>query len=168
MSYEVAPWSADRVEDVTASCRGYVTRNRALGMFDCVDLLLRWRAAARDVRLGGVLAGELDHVCVDEYQDVNTLQVDLLTALCSPRGSAPTRSAGRRRRDTPSLCSTSKTPARRPDGFAWTPTRYRGSPHRSSRLRSSSMTALSQYLMENPPSSGFATGRSHRRCMTTW
>lgn len=50
--YEVAPWSADRVEDVAESCRGYVTRKRALGMFDCDDLLLHWRAAARDVRLG--------------------------------------------------------------------------------------------------------------------
>lgn len=78
--------------------------------------------------------------------------------------------------ERPRPCSTVEVPfcrvryatALRPDGSAWTPKRYRGSPHRSNRLRSSSMTALSQYLMENPPISGFATGRSHRRCMTTW
>ncbi len=78
---EVAPWTADRLEDVAAICRGYVARKRALGLLDFDDLLLHWRAAARDEHLGPALSAELDHVCVDEYQDVNALQVDLLAAL---------------------------------------------------------------------------------------
>ena len=34
-------------------------------------------------RLGRQLAGEIDHICVDEYQDVNALQVDVLRSLRS-------------------------------------------------------------------------------------
>jgi DNA helicase-2/ATP-dependent DNA helicase PcrA len=86
---EVAPWSADRLEPIAEICRAYVARKRTLGLLDFDDLLLHWRAAARDERLGAVLAAELDQVCVDEYQDVNALQVDLLAALCSPE-RAPT------------------------------------------------------------------------------
>jgi DNA helicase-2/ATP-dependent DNA helicase PcrA len=86
---QVAPWSADRVDDVAEICRGYVARKRALGLLDFDDLLLHWRAAARDEHLGPALADELDHVCVDEYQDVNALQVDLLAALCADRDHAP-------------------------------------------------------------------------------
>lgn len=85
----VAPWCSDRVDDVAEICRGYVARKRALGLLDFDDLLLHWRAAARDERLGAVLAAELDHVCVDEYQDVNALQVDLLVALCAGRAEGP-------------------------------------------------------------------------------
>ena len=58
-----------------------MNRKRVLGLVDFDDLLLYWRAAAADDRLGPLLAGEIDHVCVDEYQDVNALQVDVLRAL---------------------------------------------------------------------------------------
>jgi DNA helicase-2/ATP-dependent DNA helicase PcrA len=78
---EVAPWCADQVEAVAAICRGYVQRKRALGLVDFDDLLLYWRAAALDDRLGPLLASEIDHICVDEYQDVNALQVEVLRAL---------------------------------------------------------------------------------------
>lgn len=78
---EVAPWSVDQVDAIASICRGYVNRKRSLGLVDFDDLLLFWRAAAADDRLGSQLAGEIDHVCVDEYQDVNALQVDLLRAL---------------------------------------------------------------------------------------
>ncbi|MFN7150781.1 MAG: ATP-dependent helicase, partial [Microthrixaceae bacterium] len=84
---QVAPWSADRVEEISEICRGYVARKRALGLLDFDDLLLYWRAAATDRQLGPVLAAEVDHVCVDEYQDVNALQVDLLAALCAADAS---------------------------------------------------------------------------------
>ncbi len=86
---QVAPWSADRVEEISEICRGYVARKRALGLLDFDDLLLYWRAAATDERLGPVLAAEVDHICVDEYQDVNALQVDLLAALCAAEGPSP-------------------------------------------------------------------------------
>lgn len=78
---DVAPWSADDLDAITAICRGYVARKRALGVLDFDDLLLWWRAAASDDRLGRDLAAAYDHVLVDEYQDVNTLQVDVLRAL---------------------------------------------------------------------------------------
>ena len=78
---ETTPWCDDLVEPIAEICRGYVTRKRAMGLLDFDDLLLFWRAAARDERLGRRLSAEFDHVCVDEYQDVNALQVDLVQAL---------------------------------------------------------------------------------------
>ena len=75
------PWAADRVDDVAALCRGYVARKRALGLLDFDDLLLHWRAAVLDPSVGPGLRESLDHVLVDEYQDVNALQVDVLAAL---------------------------------------------------------------------------------------
>ena len=86
---DVAPWTADRLEDIAVICRGYVARKRSLGLLDFDDLLLHWRAAASDEHLGPALAAELDHVCVDEYQDVNALQVDLLRALCTSGSDVP-------------------------------------------------------------------------------
>ncbi len=78
---EVAPWCADQIEPIASICRTYVNRKRVLGLVDFDDLLLYWRAAAADERLGPQLAAEIDHICVDEYQDVNALQVDVLRAL---------------------------------------------------------------------------------------
>src|SRR4051812_17572198 len=78
---EIAPWCVDQLEPIASICRGYVNRKRVLGLVDFDDLLLYWRAAAADDRLGPLLASEIDHICVDEYQDVNALQVDVLRAL---------------------------------------------------------------------------------------
>lgn len=78
---EVAPWANDVVEQIIEICRGYVASKRAGGMVDFDDLLLLWRAAALDDRLGLRLANSFDHILVDEYQDVNGLQVDILKAL---------------------------------------------------------------------------------------
>ena len=78
---EVAPWCADQLAPIASICRAYVNRKRVLGLVDFDDLLLYWRAAAADDQLGPVLASDIDHVCVDEYQDVNALQVDVLRAL---------------------------------------------------------------------------------------
>lgn len=78
---EVAPWCVDLVEPIARICRGYVERKRTLGLLDFDDLLLYWRAAAADDRLGTALGGELEHICVDEYQDVNALQVDIVAEL---------------------------------------------------------------------------------------
>jgi DNA helicase-2/ATP-dependent DNA helicase PcrA len=76
-----APWAAEVVDDITDVCRDYVDRKRALGLLDFDDLLLWYRAALRDDVLGPRIARAFDHVLVDEYQDVNTLQVDVLVAL---------------------------------------------------------------------------------------
>jgi DNA helicase II / ATP-dependent DNA helicase PcrA len=78
---EIAPWAEDCVEEISEICRGYVRRKRSAGLVDLDDLLLFWRAAVQDDHLGPRLAGSLDHVLVDEYQDVNGLQVDILTGL---------------------------------------------------------------------------------------
>jgi DNA helicase-2/ATP-dependent DNA helicase PcrA len=78
---EVAPWANDVADQMVEICRAYVKRKRAGGMLDFDDLLLLWRSAVLDDHLGPRLAGALDHVLVDEYQDVNGLQVDVLRAL---------------------------------------------------------------------------------------
>ena len=78
---EMAPWAEDCIDAISEICRGYVRRKRSAGLVDLDDLLLLWRAAVQDDRLGPRLAGALDHVLVDEYQDVNELQVDILTGL---------------------------------------------------------------------------------------
>ncbi|MFZ0664710.1 MAG: ATP-dependent helicase [Acidimicrobiales bacterium] len=77
----VAPWANDVVDQIIEICRGYVASKRSGGMLDFDDLLLLWRAAAQDDRLGVRLASSFDHILVDEYQDVNGLQVDILKAL---------------------------------------------------------------------------------------
>jgi DNA helicase-2/ATP-dependent DNA helicase PcrA len=76
-----APWAIDVKDEIAEVCRGYVDRKRALGLLDFDDLLLWHRAALVDDGLGPRLAGAFDHVLVDEYQDVNELQVDILRAL---------------------------------------------------------------------------------------
>jgi DNA helicase-2/ATP-dependent DNA helicase PcrA len=78
---DLAPWCADRVDTIAELCRAYVARKQALGLLDFDDLLLWWRAAVLDERLGPRLASSFDHVLVDEYQDVNALQVDVLHGL---------------------------------------------------------------------------------------
>ena len=78
---DVAPWCATDAEDVAAILRTFVERKRACGLLDFDDLLLLWRAAVRDDVLGPVLGDDIDHVLVDEYQDVNALQVDIVRGL---------------------------------------------------------------------------------------
>ncbi len=63
-------------------------------MLDLDDLLLYWRALTADELIGAQLASAFDHVLVDEYQDVNGLQVDIVANLRAGNDSAD----GRRRR----------------------------------------------------------------------
>ena len=62
-------------------CKAYIARKRRLGLLDFDDLLLHWRQALRDDLVGRSLGGLYDHVLVDEYQDVNALQVEVLQLL---------------------------------------------------------------------------------------
>jgi DNA helicase-2/ATP-dependent DNA helicase PcrA len=80
---ETAPWAADLVEPVAGVIKAYVARKRSRALLDFDDLLLYWRAAVRDEVLGRRLAGLFDAVLVDEYQDVNQLQVDIVRGLCA-------------------------------------------------------------------------------------
>lgn len=75
------PWVEDHREAISALFREYTARKKALGVIDLDDLLLMWRALARDEVIGPRLASSFDHVLIDEYQDVNGLQVDLARAL---------------------------------------------------------------------------------------
>lgn len=76
-----APWCAEVLEPIAEICRTYVSRKQRLGLLDFDDLLLYWRQALRTDGVGRQLANAFDHVLVDEYQDVNALQVELLQLL---------------------------------------------------------------------------------------
>ena len=75
------PWCAPHKGEIAKLFRDYVAHKRAHALVDFDDLLLYWRAALRAPHLGEQLAGAFDHVLVDEYQDVNALQVDIVLAL---------------------------------------------------------------------------------------
>jgi DNA helicase II / ATP-dependent DNA helicase PcrA len=75
------PWCAEHADALAGLFRGYTARKRALGVLDLDDLLVFWRALACDASAGPRLAAGFDHVLVDEYQDVNELQVAIVHAL---------------------------------------------------------------------------------------
>ena len=75
------PWCLDDVGPLRTIFTAYTERKRAQHLLDLEDLLLYWRAAVRDPTVGPVLAGQFDHVLVDEYQDTNLVQADILRAL---------------------------------------------------------------------------------------
>ena len=78
---ESFPWCEEHRDDIAALFKAYTARKRALGVIDLDDLLLYWRALAADEVVGPDLDGRFDHVLIDEYQDVNGLQVDIVRAL---------------------------------------------------------------------------------------
>lgn len=75
------PWIEEHGDALAGIFRAYTARKRALGVLDLDDLLLFWRALARDEVAGPRIADAFDHVLVDEYQDVNGLQVDIVRGL---------------------------------------------------------------------------------------
>lgn len=77
----VFPWCEEHGEDLAALFKAYTARKRALGVVDLDDLLLYWRALATDEVIGAELEARFDHVLIDEYQDVNGLQVDIVRML---------------------------------------------------------------------------------------
>jgi DNA helicase II / ATP-dependent DNA helicase PcrA len=78
---ESFPWCAEHREALAETFRAYGARKRALGLVDLDDLLVYWRALAADEVIGPRMAGAFEHVLVDEYQDVNGLQVDIVRSL---------------------------------------------------------------------------------------
>jgi DNA helicase-2/ATP-dependent DNA helicase PcrA len=79
------PWCEQHGEAMAALFKAYTARKRALGVLDLDDLLLYWRALAGDELIGPTMEGAFDHLLIDEYQDVNGLQVDIVRALRSKR-----------------------------------------------------------------------------------
>jgi DNA helicase-2/ATP-dependent DNA helicase PcrA len=75
------PWCEDHVDAIAALSKAYTARKRALGVIDLDDLLLYWRALAADEVIGEAMGAAFDHVLIDEYQDVNRLQVDIVLGL---------------------------------------------------------------------------------------
>jgi DNA helicase-2/ATP-dependent DNA helicase PcrA len=78
---ESTPWCVEHHDDVATLFRAFVTRKQSLRLLDFDDLLLFWRTAVQHDVLGRRLEGAFDHVLVDEFQDVNLLQLDILRAL---------------------------------------------------------------------------------------
>jgi len=78
---EAFPWCEEHVEAMATLFKAYTTRKRSLGVLDLDDLLLYWRALAADEVIGRVIEDAFDHVLIDEYQDVNGLQVDMVRAI---------------------------------------------------------------------------------------
>jgi DNA helicase-2/ATP-dependent DNA helicase PcrA len=75
------PWCEEHREAIGALFKAYTARKRALGVVDLDDLLLYWRALVADEVVGPELERRFDHVLIDEYQDVNGLQVDIVRGL---------------------------------------------------------------------------------------
>jgi ATP-dependent DNA helicase UvrD/PcrA len=84
---EAFPWCAEFNDELAALFRAYTARKRELNALDLDDLLLYWHAAMSDERVGRRLARGYEHVLVDEYQDVNALQVGIVRALCREHGN---------------------------------------------------------------------------------
>jgi DNA helicase-2/ATP-dependent DNA helicase PcrA len=78
---ENTPWCAESFDEVASVFTAFVSRKRSLGLLDFDDLLLYWRVAAQDDVLGEELGAAYDHILVDEFQDVNLLQLDVLVGL---------------------------------------------------------------------------------------
>ncbi len=75
------PWCEEHVEAMAALFKAYTARKRTLGAIDLDDLLLYWRALAGDEVIGRAIEAGFDHVLIDEYQDVNGLQVEIVKGL---------------------------------------------------------------------------------------
>jgi DNA helicase II / ATP-dependent DNA helicase PcrA len=82
---EFFPWCDEHHQALAEIFRAYGARKRALGVLDLDDLLLYWRALVADQVIGPLIADDFDHVLVDEYQDVNGLQVDIVAGMRSTR-----------------------------------------------------------------------------------
>lgn len=82
---ECFPWCEEHGEALKEIFRSYHRRKREMGLLDFDDLLLYWQGLMRSDVLGRRIADDFDHVLVDEYQDVNGLQVDIVRGLCQTR-----------------------------------------------------------------------------------
>ena len=75
------PWIEPHTDAVLDVLKNYVARKRERGLLDFDDLLLYWRTLLDQPAVAERLQHRWDHVLVDEYQDVNRVQVDIVTAL---------------------------------------------------------------------------------------
>jgi DNA helicase II / ATP-dependent DNA helicase PcrA len=78
---EQFPWCEPYGDEIGRIFSRYSRRKREAQALDLDDLLLYWRALATHEVAGVQLAKMFDHLLVDEYQDVNALQVEIVQAL---------------------------------------------------------------------------------------
>lgn len=79
------PHLAPHVETLAEMQDAYETAKA--GRLDYDDLLLVFRDRLRDAAFRRGVASRIDHVLVDEYQDVNTAQAQAIHLLTTPRGA---------------------------------------------------------------------------------
>jgi DNA helicase-2/ATP-dependent DNA helicase PcrA len=75
---ESFPWCEEHLDILGPLFQAFTARKRTLGAIDLDDLLVLWRALMADEQAGAHIASSFDHVLVDEYQDVNGLQVAIV------------------------------------------------------------------------------------------
>ncbi|MEO7836882.1 MAG: ATP-dependent helicase, partial [Acidimicrobiales bacterium] len=75
------PWCSEDLDGIRDVFAGYTARKRAQQLCDFDDLLLLSQALGTSEMGRRVLSGLFDHLLVDEYQDVNTLQTELVDLL---------------------------------------------------------------------------------------
>src|SRR5271154_2449143 len=86
---EQFPWVGEWEQDLTKIYREYVARKQKNNVLDFDDLLLYWHGMMKNPALAQSLAGNFDHVLVDEYQDTSALQGEIIQAL-KPDGKGAT------------------------------------------------------------------------------
>lgn len=79
------PWCEPHREAMASLFRAFTAKKKESWLLDFDDLLLAWRALLDDRAIGSVIADRFEYVLVDEYQDLNALQVDIVTKL-APEG----------------------------------------------------------------------------------
>ncbi|MEP7021380.1 MAG: ATP-dependent helicase [Pseudonocardiales bacterium] len=84
--FPVWHWCADQIVVLLSA---FMTRKRDRGLLDFDDLLLAWRELLVEPAIGRRLRARWDYVLVDEYQDVNQIQVDIVNGL-RPHGTGLT------------------------------------------------------------------------------
>jgi DNA helicase-2/ATP-dependent DNA helicase PcrA len=83
---EQFPWCERYAAEIRRIFGHYGKRKREAQALDLDDLLLYWRVLAGHEVAGAHLAAMFEHLLVDEYQDVNALQVDIVRALRRDNG----------------------------------------------------------------------------------
>ena len=86
---EQFPWVCEWEQDLTKLYREYVGRKQKNNVLDFDDLLLYWNVMMQNPALAQNLSNNFDHVLVDEYQDISSLQGEIVHAL-KPDGSGVT------------------------------------------------------------------------------
>ncbi len=79
------PWCKPHFDAIAQLFGAFTARKAQAALLDFDDLLLYWRALLSEESLGRHVAEMFDYVLVDEYQDVNNLQVDIVRLL-APQG----------------------------------------------------------------------------------